>query len=103
MSDPSELAPADAEPFDFERWREEIQHEPRLKRNAIRCLACDTIIESRSRHDFVTCPCGRVSVDGGLEYNRYLWHSDGGPTYENLAVYETVEEVEARLAARPTK
>jgi hypothetical protein len=42
--------------------------EPRLKRNAIRCLSCNDIIESEFRHDFRTCSCGKVSVDGGLDY-----------------------------------
>lgn len=42
----------------------------RLIRNAVRCRHCDTVIESRHRHDYVTCPCGRVSVDGGLVYLR---------------------------------
>lgn len=39
-----------------------------LTRNAARCLACDEIVESRHRHDFVSCGCGAIAVDGGLEY-----------------------------------
>ncbi len=31
---------------------------------------CDDIIESKTVHDFVTCSCGRCSVDGGKEYLR---------------------------------
>lgn len=88
---------ADA-PFDFEAWREEVRRQPRLVRNAIRCLSCNDFIESQSRHDFVSCSCGRVSVDGGLEYNRILWKADGGPTFENLAAYESPRDVAARLA-----
>ena len=41
-----------------------------LIRNAARCRACETVIESRSRHDFVWCACGKIFVDGGLEYAR---------------------------------
>jgi hypothetical protein len=93
--------PSPSEPFDLARWQDDVARQPRLVRNAIRCLSCETVIESKSRHDFVTCPCGRVSVDGGLEYNRILWKGDEGLTYENLAVYETPEEVAARLATRP--
>lgn len=37
-------------------------------RNRIQCLLCKEIIESKSVHDFVTCSCGNVSVDGGQEY-----------------------------------
>lgn len=38
--------------------------------NAIQCLSCDDVIVSRHRHDFKSCKCGKVSVDGGLEYKR---------------------------------
>ncbi len=40
----------------------------RIKRNSAKCLKCNTEIESVHRHDFVTCPCGNVSVDGGRAY-----------------------------------
>lgn len=45
---------------------------PRRKilRNAARCNHCGDVIESIYRHNFVTCSCGRVSVDGGLDYLR---------------------------------
>lgn len=38
--------------------------------NAAKCLHCGDIIVSRYRHDFVTCSCGDVSVDGGAEYTK---------------------------------
>ena len=38
--------------------------------NAATCLACGDFIVSKHRHDFVTCTCGAVSVDGGQEYLR---------------------------------
>jgi hypothetical protein len=38
--------------------------------NAVTCLACGDFIVSKHRHDFVTCTCGAVSVDGGQEYLR---------------------------------
>jgi len=34
----------------------------------IKCLLCFDLIESKYRHDFVTCKCGNVSVDGGNDY-----------------------------------
>jgi hypothetical protein len=40
----------------------------KITRNAARCLNCNEVIESKYRHDFVTCKCGRLSVDGGLDY-----------------------------------
>lgn len=48
------------------RWRPP----QRLVSNAAQCGVCHEIIESRHRHDFVTCRCGNVSVDGGLDYIR---------------------------------
>ena len=39
-------------------------------RNAAKCLACGVIVESRHRHDFKTCDCGNLSVDGGHSYLR---------------------------------
>lgn len=44
----------------------------RLTRNAIRCLDCETTIESTHRHDYRTCGCPNgAMVDGGLDYQRY--------------------------------
>ena len=42
----------------------------KIIRNAIKCNHCGDIIESKYRHDFVTCSCGCVSVDGGKDYLR---------------------------------
>lgn len=40
----------------------------KIIRNAVRCLFCDRIIESKGRNDIQTCSCGRISVVGGLDY-----------------------------------
>lgn len=48
-------------------------------RNMIKCKFCGDIIESKHRHDFVTCKCGKVSVDGGLDYQRTSFPSDMNP------------------------
>lgn len=41
-----------------------------LKVNAYQCPYCRDIIYSRTRHDFCTCSCGKISVDGGFDYTR---------------------------------
>lgn len=41
-----------------------------VRRNAVRCILCDTVIVSRHQHDFVSCPCGAIFTDGGDEYVR---------------------------------
>ena len=39
-------------------------------RNRARCRRCGDTIESKTRHDFVTCGCGAIFVDGGTDYFR---------------------------------
>lgn len=42
-----------------------------LTRNAIKCLVCNTILESKHQHNFRSCGCPNQSfVDGGLMYTR---------------------------------
>ena len=36
--------------------------------NKIKCNHCQEVIESKHRHDYVTCKCGTVSCDGGKDY-----------------------------------
>ena len=53
-----------------------------IKRNAARCRKCGTVIESKAVHDFVSCKCGAIFVDGGLDYLR----AGGNPEdFESLA------------------
>ena len=42
----------------------------RMTKNAIMCKRCQETIESTHVHDFRSCACGKVFVDGGLEYAR---------------------------------
>lgn len=44
-----------------------------ITKNSIRCLVCGTVLESKHRHDFKMCSClNSSSVDGGLDYVRYM-------------------------------
>lgn len=52
--------------------------------NKIKCKKCGDVIESKSRHDFKSCSCGAVSVDGGLDYIRRCGEEDD---YEELSVF----------------
>jgi hypothetical protein len=38
--------------------------------NQVKCNACGDTPFSRHRHDFVSCKCGKISVDGGMDYLR---------------------------------
>ena len=42
-----------------------------LTKNSIKCLVCNTILESKYRHNYVQCPCpNQTFTDGGLSYNK---------------------------------
>lgn len=41
--------------------------------NAAVCRECGDYIRSKHRHSFISCKCGRVSVDGGSWYARRLY------------------------------
>ena len=44
-----------------------------LTRNAIKCLVCNTVLESKHRHHYNQCQCrNEAAVDGGLVYQRIL-------------------------------
>lgn len=53
--------------------------------NAIRCKKCNSIIKSRTIHDFVSCGCQAVAVDGGVDYLRRIGDID---EYEELSVFK---------------
>jgi len=38
--------------------------------HAIKCKKCGDIIYSRAVHDYHSCTCGSVSIDGGFEYQK---------------------------------
>jgi len=54
-------------------------------KNSIQCKYCGDIIESKTVYDFVTCSCGRCSVDGDKEYLRRLAEED---SYIELSIIE---------------
>jgi len=60
-----------------------------ITKNAARCKKCGDIVESRHRHDFVTCSCGQTSVDGGHDYIRRGWngHENHEDAFEDMNEY----------------
>lgn len=44
-----------------------------MKVSALKCPVCETVIWSKSRHDFRHCPCGKCFIDGGRAYTRAGW------------------------------
>lgn len=49
---------------------EPIQKKVRTRVRAVQCLQCGDIIYSCAVHDFHSCSCGAVFIDGGFEYCR---------------------------------
>ena len=41
-----------------------------LLHNRCKCSLCEDIIESKHRHDYISCGCGSIFTDGGLTYVR---------------------------------
>lgn len=60
----------------------------KIIKNAIRCLKCNTVIESLHVHHFVRCPCKECFVDGGHDYLRRGFNGPQEQAYEELCEYE---------------
>ena len=60
-----------------------------LLRNAARCLACGTEVESRLPDDVMSCTCGALTISGGLVDPYLAFRARPGGGYEDLSV--TVE------------
>lgn len=63
-----------------------------IVQNAVICNKCDDFIVSKHRHDFVTCKCGNISVDGGQEYLRRAGVGISDRSYTNMS-WELPESV----------
>jgi hypothetical protein len=59
--------------------------------NSVKCCKCNTIIRSKNRHDYVTCRCGDVAVDGGSWYRRFAF-KDGADWIDLSESYDDAKE-----------
>jgi len=69
----------------------------RIKRNVAKCLLCGDVMESVSTHDFRTCSCGSLSVDGGKEYIRRNFKEES--CFEELT---EMEDIPVSVERKPT-
>lgn len=61
------------------------RNQPKILVNKAKCLLCNDVITSNNLHNYVTCQCGNLSIDGGNEYARRLY---GKPnSYQELSEY----------------
>jgi hypothetical protein len=58
-----------------------------IVRNAAQCTKCGDIIESKHTHDFVSCSCGAIFIDGGHDYFR-----GGGNPEDFISLSEVIDE-----------
>ena len=73
-----------------------------LVRNAVRCIACGSVLESKHRHDYVKCRCpNETACDGGLEYQRTL--AVDLSLIENLCEYQVMTQEEYDKLIKQTK
>ena len=54
----------------------------KIIKNKIKCKYCGDILESINQHDFKFCSCGRIAIDGGLDY---LKRSGNPDDWEDLS------------------
>lgn len=55
--------------------------------NMAQCLKCKDVIQSNSVHDYVTCSCGNLSIDGGQDYLRRAFkHSRS--SWKELSIFK---------------
>lgn len=57
-----------------------------LLRNSAICNNCKEELESKYNHNFVTCSCGKLSIDGGNHYSRILFETADG--YTDTSIYD---------------
>ena len=71
--------------------RDEMAYSDRSKRiirNSAICNKCNEEVVSTYTHDFRTCSCGDLSVDGGTEYLRRVFGARG---YTDTSVMDVKE------------
>jgi hypothetical protein len=54
------------------------------------------MIESRHTHDFASCTCGNIAVDGGLSYERLSGRGLEDASYEPLHIYRDGQRAAGR-------
>lgn len=63
-------------------------------RAQIECPSCHQLIASLHRHDFQSCRCGAVSIDGGRDYLRVLF-KDERPIFRSIVIDADVTQEDA--------
>lgn len=65
----------------------------KIIKNAIKCNLCGDIIESLHKHDYKSCLCGAVFVDGGTDYLR-RGYTNSQNDFTELSQFEKISSKE---------
>lgn len=65
-----------------------------IAENAAICHDCMGFIISKHRHDFVTCECGNLSVDGGHAYLKRCFNSID--SWSDASTFQIMTETELK-------
>lgn len=49
---------------------------PRIISNKVKSINCGKIIESKTINDFKRCMCGKIAIDGGIEYLKRIGNDE---------------------------
>ena len=79
---PESQALLDIAPREFAIFMCRVLGVGNIRYNRIKCLDCGDIVESKNRHDFAACKCGKSAADGGTQYLRRM-----GSNYEDRSEY----------------
>lgn len=58
--------------------------------NKAMCDNCHEVVRSKHGHDFVTCSCGNLSVDGGMDYCKRNFGEHG---FTELSMYADEDDI----------
>jgi hypothetical protein len=64
--------------------------EKRLILNQVKCNICNDIITSKHRHDYVSCTCGNVHCDGGLDYAKRSFKT---PDFTDMSICADEDDI----------
>lgn len=62
------------------------------KVQAITCSKCGDTIFSRAGHDYRSCSCGDVAIDGGRGYTKVAYHDSNNPPEAFEMLVEATEQ-----------
>lgn len=69
------------------------------------CVKCGDYIRSTHRHDYITCFCGAISIDGGAAYTRCVGNFGDfrWPNVSGTCTKHRIPDLHCNVCYLPTK